>query len=59
MIDIAKPVKLSSPEPGEEHLIFRVTNYNEVTNRCYIQPLNGKLNIVGQELVSINDIENI
>ncbi len=60
-LDFSKPVKLKNPEAGEEKLIFRVTNYNEVTNRCYIELIDqdtSNLTILPQELVSINDIEN-
>ena len=61
-LDISKSVKLKNPQSGEENLIYRVTNFNEVTNRCYIElvfPLPG-LNMVlpPQELVSITEIEN-
>lgn len=60
-IDLSKPVKFKNPQPGEEDLIFNVTNYNEVTKRCYIQVLNlkGFDKIPPTELVSVEDIENI
>ena len=60
-IDLSKPVKFKSPQSGEENLIFTITNFNEVTNRCYIQVLNlPSLNAIPpNELVSICDIENI
>ena len=60
-IDFSKPVKFKNPQPGEESLIFAVTNVNEITNRCYIQVLNleGFNQIPPSELVSIEDIENI
>lgn len=59
-IDFSKPVKFKNPQKGEEDLIFTVTNYNEVTNRCYIQVLNlkGFDKILPTELVSVEDIEN-
>ena len=58
-VDIVKPVKLRKPEKGEEDLEFKIVNYNEVTRRCYIEPVNSKLSIPPQELVSIDDVENI
>ena len=61
-LDFANPVKLKNPQPGEENLTYQVTNFNEVTNRCYIQlvtPLPGlNMNIAPQEIVSIEEIEN-
>lgn len=58
-IDLSKPVKLIKPQnKAEAKLIFKVVNYNEVTNRVYIQPLNIDLTFPPQELVSIYDIEN-
>lgn len=62
-LDITKPVKLKNPQPGEENIIFKITNYNEVYNRCYIMPITPilgiKLHITPQELVSADEIENI
>jgi hypothetical protein len=59
-IDLSKPIKFIKPlNKSEAKLIFKVVNYNEVTNRVYIQPLNIDLRYPGQELVSIDDIENI
>lgn len=58
-LDLTKSVKLSNPGNGEENLIFDVVNYNEVTNRCYIQCKNSGMAIEPQELVSINDIVNV
>jgi hypothetical protein len=61
-IDISKPVRLINPEKGEENLVFKVTNYNEETQRCYISPINlsnWNNQITPEELVSINDIKNI
>lgn len=61
-LDLSKPVKLKNPRPGEENLIFRVANFNEVSNRCYIElvtPLPGlNMGIAPQELVSVDEIEN-
>ena len=58
-IDLSKPVKFIKPlNKSEAKLIFNVVNYNEVTNRVYIQPLNINLTFPPQELVSIDDIEN-
>ena len=58
MLDTTKQVKLSKPGKGEESMVFNVANYNEVTNRCYIE-LVCDWAVKPQELVSINDIENI
>ena len=58
-IDITKPVKLVRPEDGEENLIFKITNFNELTGRCYIEPINSDLSIPPQELVSIDDVTNL
>lgn len=63
LLDITRPVKLKNPQKGEENLIFKVVNFNDVTNRCYIE-LISKLpglnpNLPPQELVSISEIENI
>jgi len=61
-LDLSKPVKLKNPQLGEESLIFRVTNFNEVTNRCYIEPVTPlpglNMALPPQELVSIIEIEN-
>jgi|GEM_PF-2154065 len=60
ILDLSKPVKFIKPQYKEEaKLIFKVVNYNEVTERVYIQPLNLDLAFPGQELVSIEDIENV
>lgn len=59
-IDLSKPVKFIKPQNNAEaKLIFKIVNFNEVTNRVYIQPLNIDLAFPGQELVSIEDIENV
>lgn len=62
-LDITKSVKLKNPQEGEENLIYIVTNFNETTNRCYIElvsPLPGlNHNFPPQELVSVSDIENV
>jgi hypothetical protein len=61
-IDLSKHVKLKNPQPGEENLIFNVSNFNEVTNRCYIDAINlpgFAGSITPSELVSVDDIENI
>ena len=60
-LDTSKPVKLVNPQPGEENIIYIITNYNEVTRRCYIQPV-GELftNAVRpEELVSVTDLQNL
>jgi hypothetical protein len=60
-IDLTKPVKLTNPQGSlESRLIFRITNYNEKTNRVYITPINHDttiLTIPGEELVSVEEIE--
>ena len=62
-LDLTKPVKLKNPQSREENLIFRVANFNEVTNRCYIEPVSPlpglNMAIPPQELVSITEIENV
>ena len=58
MLNTTKQVKFSNPQQGEENLIFNVVNFNEVTERCYIE-LVCDWTIKPQELVSINDIQNI
>lgn len=59
ILDLSKPVKFIKPLNDEEaKLIFQVVNFNEVTNRVYIRPLNLDLPFPGQELVSVEDIEN-
>lgn len=59
MIDITKHVKLVNPQDGEERIIFKVTDYNEVTQRCVIAPIDFDFAFIAGELVSINEIENI
>lgn len=62
-IDINNPVKLVNPLPGEEYLIFKITNFNEVTERCYIELINDlpgiNKELAPQELVSLNDLVNV
>jgi len=60
-IDLTKPVKFIEPLNEEEaKLIFKVVNFNEVTNRCYIQPINlVGMSIIPQQLVSVEWIQNI
>jgi hypothetical protein len=57
-INLTKQVKLRNPESGEENFIYTVVNYNEVTNRVYIE-LVCDLSFKPQELVSIEDVENV
>lgn len=59
MVDITKHVKFIKPEKGEEHLIFEVREFNEVTQRCVIAPIDYDFVFIPGELVSVNDIENI
>ena len=58
-LNMAELVKLVNPEPGEEKIIYRITNFNEETERCYIEPVNLDFAHPPQELVSISEIENI
>ena len=57
-IDFSRPVRLTNPQPGEEALVFKIVNYNEVTQRIIIVPLNSDLKIPPQELVSLEDVKN-
>jgi len=61
-LDLSKPVKFRNPTPDEEGLVFLVTNYNEVTNRCYIEVQNlpnwGE-SFKPQQLVSADDLINV
>lgn len=62
-IDISKPVKLKDPLQGEEDLIYKITNFNDVTQRCYIELVSSlpgiNPGIAPQELISIEELENI
>jgi len=59
-IDITKPVKLVSPQKVEETLVFKVINFNDVTQRCVILPVNlDGFYIVPTETVSLNELANI
>lgn len=62
-IDLSKPVKLKNPLQGEEDLIYKITNFNDVTRRCYIQLVSSlpgiNPRIAPQELISIEELENI
>lgn len=62
-IDISKPVKLKDPLHGEEDLIYKITNFNDVTQRCYIELVSSlpgiNPSIAPQELISIEELENI
>ena len=58
IIDFTKPVKLVDPQPGEESLLYRVVNYNEVTERVIIEVIDTESNLPPRELVSIKDIKN-
>ena len=60
-LNLSKPVKLKNPEPGEEHIIYRIANHNEHTQRVYIEPTNmsSTFAILPQELVSVSDIVNV
>ena len=62
MVDFSKPVKYKNPTSEEKDLVFLVKNYNEITNRCYIEVQNlpnwGK-ELKPQFLVSVDDIINV
>jgi len=61
-LDYSKLVRLKYPQPGKEDLVYKITSYNEETNRCYIQIQNlnnGDKAILFTEPVSLDDIENI
>jgi len=62
-IDLKKLVRIRNPQRGEESLVFKVVNFNELTDRCYIElitPLSGlSMRIPPQELISVNDIVNV
>lgn len=61
-LDFTKPVKYKNPTPEEMDLVFIVKNYNDVTNRCYIELQNlpgWSEGLKPQSLVSADDIENI
>lgn len=53
---ISNEVQFINPEDGEEHVRYKITNYNEVTERCYIEPISTTLSIAPQQLVSIKDL---
>ena len=57
-VNLIKPVKFKEPQPGEENLIFRVANYNEVTNRVIIELQSDKFNFPPRQLVSLEDVTN-
>jgi len=61
-LDYSKLVRLKYPQPGKDDLVYKITSYNEETNRCYIQIQNlnnGDKAILFTEPVSLDDIENI
>lgn len=58
MLDINKLVKYKNPEVGEENMTFKVVNFNEVTQRCYIEYQCDSF-IKPQSLISINNIINV
>lgn len=60
-LDITTTVKLKAPQKGEESLLYRITNVNEHTGKCYIKVINSpvfKGTILPQELVNLSDICN-
>jgi len=58
MIDFNKLVKYKYPEQGEEEMTFKVVNYNEVTQRCYIEHQSNDY-LKSQSLISVNEIVNV
>jgi len=59
-LNIKELVKLRHPVNEEEaKVIYKITNYNEVTKRVYIEPVNLDVTLPSQELVGIIEIENI
>jgi hypothetical protein len=49
--------KLKNPESkAEGRLIYKITNYNENTERAYITPINSDMEIPGQELVDYSEL---
>lgn len=62
-IDIKMPVKFKNPFEGEENLVYRITNLNEITGRCYIRLISSlpgiSSELAPEELVSIDDLVNI
>ena len=60
-LDITKPVKFIEPiNEDEAKLIFKVVNFNDVTNRAYIETINlVGMSILPQQLVDISWITNI
>ena len=60
--DFVKIVDEYCENSNEKETVFVVTNSHEVTKRCYIRPINGKLAempLVPQELVGWEMIEKI
>jgi len=61
-VDLDKLVKYKEPNDEiEKELIFKVVNYNDATNRVYIEAQNmeGYEKLKPQFLVSVDDIENV
>lgn len=57
-VNLKEQVKLKNPGKGEETLVYNVVNYNESTQRVYIELICDWF-LKPQELISINDIENL
>ena len=57
--DIVKIRKEWQDDTSEEFDIYIITNVNESTERCYIQLINGNLNLPPTSLVSWDMIEKI
>ena len=61
-IDISRLVQFKEPTESEKGLVYKITNYNEVTGRCYIQPVNLEGwgdSLIPQQLVLLSDLENV
>lgn len=60
-IDLLKPVRYKNPQACEEGLVFMIVNYNEVTNRCYIQcqTMFEEWTIKPEWLADLDDLENV
>ena len=61
-VNINKPVKFHTPTEGEKDLFFKVINYNEVTGRVIIKPINLEGwgdGLLPTQLVALSDLENV
>lgn len=61
-IRLEEPVRFHTPSEDEKDLIFEIINYNEVTQRVVIRPLNLKgwgEGLIPTQLVALADLENV